>query len=321
MSATAVRFHDQHVDEAGPSFGDGVIAGLSRERKRLSPKYFYDERGSRLFEAICRQPEYYLTRTEEGILASAAEEIAAIVGPESLLVELGSGASRKVRLLLEAVRPRRYLGIDISRDFLLESTRRLAADYPWLEVHAAWADFSRRLRLPSGVAGRRVVAFFPGSSIGNFSPREAEAFLAGLRRALPAGSGVLIGVDLIKDRRILEAAYNDAAGVTAAFNLNLLARMRRELGAAVEVGAFRHLAFFNAPAARIEMHLVSEQRQAITLDGQRFAFEPGETLHTENSCKYSVAGFQALAARAGYRSRTVWCDDEALFSVHYLSSD
>lgn len=318
--STAVQFHDQHPGEAGPSFRDEVIQGLGATPKALSPKHFYDERGSRLFEAICELPEYYLTRTEEGILSRAADEIAARVGPDSLMVELGSGASRKVRLLLEAMRPRRYLGMDISRDFLLQSTRRLAADYPWLEVHAAWGDFSRRLELPPGLEGRRVVAFFPGSSIGNFTPPEAEAFLARLRRALPPGSGALVGVDLVKDQGILEAAYNDAAGVTAAFNLNLLARMRRELGAAVEMDAFRHRAFFNAPASRIEMHLESRQRQAITLDGQRFAFEEGETLHTENSCKYSVAGFQALAARAGYRSRAVWCDDEALFSVHYLSS-
>ncbi|MDI5983284.1 L-histidine N(alpha)-methyltransferase [Halomonas sp. M4R5S39] len=319
--SSAVRFHDQHVDAAGPSFRDDVIAGLSLERKRLSPKYFYDERGSRLFEAICRQPEYYLTRTEEGILAAAAEEIAALVGPESLLVELGSGASRKVRLLLEAMRPSRYLGVDISRDFLLQSTRRLAADYPWLEVHAAWADFSERLRVPAGVEGRRAVAFFPGSSIGNFAPAEAEAFLARLRQALPPGSGVLIGVDLVKDRRVLEAAYNDAAGVTAAFNLNLLERMRRELGASVEPGNFRHRAFFDAAASRIEMHLVSQCPQTLVVDEHRFAFARGETLHTENSCKYSREGFQALAGRAGYRSSVVWSDAEGLFSVHYLSSD
>ncbi|WP_280548069.1 MULTISPECIES: L-histidine N(alpha)-methyltransferase [unclassified Halomonas] len=319
--STAVHFHDQHVEGAGGTFRDDVIQGLGATPKALSPKYFYDERGSRLFEAICEQPEYYLTRTEEGILAGAAAEIAALVGPGALMVELGSGASRKVRLLLEAMRPRRYLGMDISRDFLLKSTRRLAADYPWLEVHAAWGDFSRRLALPSGVEGRRMVAFFPGSSIGNFTPAEAEAFLSRLRRALPPGSGVLVGVDLVKERGLLEAAYNDAAGVTAAFNLNLLERMRRDLGAAVEVDAFQHRAFFNAPASRIEMHLVSRQRQAIILEGQRFVFEEGEALHTENSCKYSVAGFQALAARAGYRSGAVWCDDQALFSVHYLAND
>ncbi|MEQ6916266.1 L-histidine N(alpha)-methyltransferase [Halomonas aquatica] len=319
--STAVHFHDQHVEGAGDSFRDDVIKGLGRSPKALSPKYFYDEQGSRLFEAICEQPEYYLTRTEEGILAGAAAEIAALVGPDTLMVELGSGASRKVRLLLEAMRPSRYLGVDISRDFLLQSTRRLAADYPWLEVHAAWGDFSRRLNLPPGVEGRRVVAFFPGSSIGNFTPAEAEAFLSRLRRALPPGSGVLIGVDLVKERRLLEAAYNDAAGITAAFNLNLLERMRHELGAEVEVDTFRHQAFYNEAASRIEMHLVSDRRQGILLDGRRFAFEEGETLHTENSCKYSVEAFQALAERAGYRSSAVWSDDQALFSVHYLSGD
>lgn len=318
--STAVRFHDQHGEETESSFRDDVIAGLGRFPKALSPKYFYDERGSLLFDAICRQPEYYLTRTEEGILAAAAEEIAALVGPESLLVELGSGASRKVRLLLEAMRPTRYLGVDISRDFLLQSTRHLAADYPWLEVHAAWADFSQRLHLPAGVDGRRVVAFFPGSSIGNFAPAEAEAFLAELHRALPPGSGVLIGVDLVKDRAILEAAYNDAAGVTAAFNLNLLERMRRELGASVEPSRFRHRAFFDAQASRIEMHLVSDCRQTLVLDQHRFEFAPGETLHTENSCKYARDDFQALARRAGYRPRAVWSDDDELFSVHYLAS-
>lgn len=318
--STAVRFHDQHGEETESSFRDDVIAGLGRFPKALSPKYFYDERGSLLFDAICRQPEYYLTRTEEGILAAAAEEIAALVGPESLLVELGSGASRKVRLLLEAMRPTRYLGVDISRDFLLQSTRHLAADYPWLEVHAAWADFSERLHLPAGVDGRRVVAFFPGSSIGNFAPAEAEAFLAELHRALPPGSGVLIGVDLVKDRAILEAAYNDAAGVTAAFNLNLLERMRRELGASVEPSRFRHRAFFDTQASRIEMHLVSDCRQTLVLDQHRFEFAPGETLHTENSCKYARDDFQALARRAGYRPRAVWSDDDELFSVHYLAS-
>lgn len=318
--STAVRFHDQHGEETESSFRDDVIAGLGRFPKVLSPKYFYDERGSLLFDAICRQPEYYLTRTEEGILAAAAEEIAALVGPESLLVELGSGASRKVRLLLEAMRPTRYLGVDISRDFLLQSTRHLAADYPWLEVHAAWADFSERLHLPAGVEGRRVVAFFPGSSIGNFAPAEAEAFLAELHRALPPGSGVLIGVDLVKDPAILEAAYNDAAGVTAAFNLNLLERMRRELGASVEPGHFRHRAFFDVQASRIEMHLVSECRQTLVLDQHRFEFAPGETLHTENSFKYACDDFQALARRAGYRPRAVWSDDDELFSVHYLAS-
>ncbi|EPC02099.1 hypothetical protein L861_04910 [Litchfieldella anticariensis FP35 = DSM 16096] len=315
----AVRFHDQHVVEAQTSFRDAVIAGLSATPKSLSPKFFYDRRGSLLFESICQQPEYYLTRTEECILVDASDEIAALVGPDSLLVELGSGASRKIRLLLEAMRPSRYLGIDISRDFLLESTRRLAADYPWLEVHAAWADFSRRLALPDGIAGQRTVAFFPGSSIGNFEPPAAQAFLARLRQVLPDGSGVLIGVDLVKDRAVLEAAYNDAAGVTAAFNLNLLERLHRELGVEVEPENFDHLAYYNEAESRIEMHLVSRCRQTLRLEEGHFALEEGERLHTENSCKYSIAGFQALAKRAGYEPTAVWTDPRHLFSVHYLS--
>ncbi|MFG6157598.1 L-histidine N(alpha)-methyltransferase [Halomonas sp. 1390] len=314
----AVHVHDQHVGGAQDTFRDDVIHGLAAAPKALSPKHFYDARGSRLFEAICAQPEYYLTRTEEGILAAAVDEIAALVGPDTLLVELGSGASRKVRRLLEALRPSRYLGVDISRDFLLQSTRRLAADYPWLEVHAAWGDYSAGVRMPPSLAGRRAMAFFPGSSIGNFTPAEAEAFLSRLRRALPPGSGVLIGVDLVKARDRLEAAYNDAAGITAAFNLNLLERMRHELGAEVELAAFAHRAVFNEAASCIEMHLVSRRRQAIVVDGRRFAFAAGETLHTENSCKYRLEDFQALAARAGYRSGAVWLDDQALFSVHYL---
>jgi dimethylhistidine N-methyltransferase len=185
-------------------------------------------------------------------------------------------------------------------------------------VHAVWADFSRRLTLPQGVSGGRAVAFFPGSSIGNFEPAAAEAFLAGLHRLLPTGSGLLIGVDLIKHRDILEAAYNDAAGVTAEFNLNLLERLRDELGAELDPAGFRHVAFYDAAATRIEMHLESRRDQTIHLGGRDFFFEAGETLHTENSCKYSVDGFQALARRAGYAPTAVWTDPQALFSVHYL---
>jgi len=316
----AVCFHDQLRDETQESFLEAVVKGLSAKPKSLSPKFFYDRRGSELFEQICQQPEYYLTGTEEHILVQSLEEIAELAGPESLLLELGSGASRKIRLLLEKLRPNGYLGVDISRDFLLESTRSLAADYPWLDVHAVWADFSRRMNMPQGVSGRRTVAFFPGSSIGNFEPAEAEGFLLGLNQMLPADSGLLIGVDLIKDPAVLNAAYNDAAGLTAAFNLNLLERMRRELGAELDPAQFRHHAFYNVQAARVEMHLVSDGHQSIRLGEQRFEFASGETLHTENSCKYSISGFQALARRAGFQPEAVWTDSNQFFSVHYLSS-
>jgi len=316
----AVRFHAQYREDDESSFHDAALAGLGRQPKALSPKFFYDRRGSELFERICEQPEYYLTRTEEAILAEAADEITELAGPDSVLLELGSGASHKVRLLLDALHPKGYLGVDISRDFLLDSTRSLAADYPWLDVHAVWADFSRRVVIPEGVAGRRTVAFFPGSSIGNFDPAAAEAFLGGLRAILPPDSGLLIGVDLIKDRRILDEAYNDAAGYTAEFNLNLLRRMRQELGATVDPAQFNHLAYYNEEEARVEMHLVSQCAQVVRLGNTRFSFAPHERLHTENSCKYSLEGFQALAKRAGYSPEAVWTDPRGLFSVHYLST-
>lgn len=315
---TVVRFHDQHSPAQAGSLCAELLEGLAARPKYSSPKFFYDRRGSELFDAICQQPEYYPTRTEEAILHAAAADIAEVVGRDATLVELGSGASRKVRLLLEALHPACYLGVDISRDYLLDSTRRLAADYPWLEVHAACADYSRPITWPEGLAGERPVVFFPGSSIGNFTPEEAEGFLHGLGELLPAGGGLLIGVDLIKGRAILDAAYNDAAGMTAAFNLNLLLRLRDEFGAELEVEAFRHLAFYNERDARIEMHLVSRQDQAIRVAGERFAFEEGETLHTESSYKYSIAGFLALAGRAGFTARAHWTDAESLFCIHYL---
>lgn len=316
-----VRFHAQHQEESRASLHQSVIEGLSGTPKALSPKFFYDHRGSELFEQICMQPEYYLTRTEEAILTEVAPEIGRLAGPEALLVELGSGASRKIRLLLETLRPQSYLGVDISRDFLLESTRILAADYPWLDVHAVWADFSQRMALPEGFGGRRLVAFFPGSSIGNFTPDEAEGFLRNLHAILPRGSGLLIGVDLVKDPAVLNAAYNDAAGITAEFNRNLLYRLREELGMVVAPEQFEHLAFFNEAESRIEMHLVSVCDQWVTLGEHRFAFREGERLHTENSYKYSATGFAALAERAGFPPASLWTDAQDLFGVYYCVAD
>ena len=316
---TAVRFYDhQPAESSSLTMREEVLEGLRAPQKFCSPKYFYDQRGSELFEQICQQPEYYLTRTEEAILATAMDEIAALAGKNATLVELGSGASRKVRLLLEQMEITSYLGIDISRDFLLESTRKLAADYPWLEVHAACADFCQRITLPEALDERPLVGFFPGSSIGNFSPTEAGDFLAGLHTTLPEGSGLLIGVDLLKDPAILEAAYNDGAGVTAEFNLNLLGHLERELGASLDPERFVHRAVFNSKHHRIEMHLVSTMAQVITVAGETFRFQEGESLHTENSYKYSIDGFKALARRCGFISRAVWTDREKKFSVHYL---
>lgn len=320
MNSPEIHFHNQLAEDGLPTMAEEVLAGLTSRPKYCSPKYFYDHKGSELFEQICELPEYYPTRTEERILRRAMPEIAELAGKQATLVELGSGASRKVRLLLESLSVQCYLGVDISREFLIDSTRRLAADYPWLEVHAACADFTRGLALPDAINPQRLVAFFPGSSIGNFTPEAAERFLISLRRCLPSGSGLLIGVDLLKDRDILEAAYNDAEGITAEFNLNLLERLRRELGFTGQRAGFRHRAFFNERRSRIEMHLESRHPQLLSLNTRTIRFREGESIHTENSYKYTVPGFQRLARRAGFPSRRVWCDAQWLFSVHYLIS-
>ncbi|MHB1140686.1 MAG: L-histidine N(alpha)-methyltransferase [Sulfuricaulis sp.] len=317
MNRRAVRFYDEQPAPA--TMLEEVLQGLAARPRRIAPKFFYDERGSRLFDAICELPEYYPTRTEMGILESAASEMARLAGPDATLIELGSGASRKIRLLLEAMRPRRYLGIDISREFLRQSVERLAGDYSWLEVHAACADFMQDFELPAAAGEGKKLAFFPGSTIGNFEPHEAASFLQRVRRLIQPDGALLIGVDLKKDPAILNAAYNDSAGLTAQFNLNLLARLRDELGAEVDPRGFRHRAFYNAGRGRVEMHLVSRRAQDIRLGGQRFHFAPGDGIHTENSYKYSVDEFHALARGAGLRPRQAWLDDARLFSVHYLS--
>lgn len=316
MMEQRVRFYDEQG--AAATMQEEIMHGLAGRPRRISPKYFYDERGSRLFDAICELPEYYLTRTEAGILDSCAAEVARMIGPDATLIELGSGASRKIRLLLEAIRPRSYLGIDISREFLQQSVERLAHDYPWLEIHAACADFMQDIKLPEGTAGEKRLAFFPGSTIGNLEPHEAQAFLQRVRQMVQPDGALLIGVDLKKDPRILQAAYNDSAGVTARFNLNLLHRLRDELDAEINPRGFRHQAFYNAEHGRIEMHLISRFAQTISLCGRRFHFQAGESIHTENSYKYSPSEFHAIARAAGLHPQRVWTDAAQLFSVHYL---
>ncbi len=316
MRQRLVRFYDEQPPPT--TLRDEVLQGLAARPKRLAPKFFYDERGSRLFDAICELPEYYPTRTEMAILESCAGEVARLAGPDCSLIELGSGASKKIRLLLEALRPRQYLGIDISRAFLLESVQLLARDHPWLEVHAACADFTQDQDLPDCPGSGRKLVFFPGSTIGNFEPRDALAFLQRVRRSIQPDGALLIGVDLKKDPQILHDAYNDSQGVTAAFNLNLLERLRAELDAELAPENFRHRAFYNAARGRIEMHLVSRRAQEIRVLGKRFRFEAGESIHTESSYKYSVEEFHALAHRAGLQPRQVWLDSAHLFSVHYL---
>ena len=303
------------------AFARDLAAALAHRPHSISPKYFYDERGSQLFDRICELPEYYPTRTEVAILTAHAREIAACMGPRAEIVEFGAGSLRKVRLLLDALdRPARYLPIDISGEHLAGAAAVLQRDYPGLQVQPVVADYTQRMLLPASLpgAGQRV-GFFPGSTIGNFTPDEAVQFLAVTAQVLRGGA-LLLGVDLVKDPAILHAAYNDAQGVTAEFNLNLLARANRELGARFDLDQFFHSAFYNAPRQRIEMHLVSRRRQQVALGGRSFELEEGESLHTEHSHKFTVAGLRDLARRAGFRPGPVWTDDERLFSVHWLQA-
>jgi L-histidine Nalpha-methyltransferase len=296
-----------------------VLAGLSAGRKTLPCKYFYDERGSALFERICELDEYYPTRTELGILRRHVGAMAAALGPRCLIVEYGSGSSTKTRLLLERLDdPAAYVPVDISREHLLRSAAALAARYPRLRVIPVCADFTRPFGLPGVRGALRRVAYFPGSTIGNFAPADARSFLAHVARQCGSGGALLIGVDLRKSRAILEPAYDDARGVTAEFNRNLLRRINSELGADFDPSAFDHRAFWNTDEGRVEMHLVSRREQQVRLAGRPFRFARGETIHTENSYKYDLAGFAALASAAGFEVERVWTDDAPLFSVQLL---
>jgi dimethylhistidine N-methyltransferase len=297
-----------------------VIEGLSQPQKALPPKYFYDAEGSRLFDRICRLPEYYPTRAELALTRRHLADIARFAGRGCELIEYGSGESLKTRLLLRALRPSVYVPVDISHSALAGAARHLSRDFGWLHIFAVVGDFSQPLRLPvfRARAGRRRVVYFPGSTIGNLTIQGAQAFLAMSRAQVGAGGAMLIGVDLKKDANVVHAAYNDARGVTARFNLNLLARINRELGADFDLRCFRHYAFYNAPLGRVEMHLVSLARQSVRIGRHRFGFDRGETIHTENSCKYSVEEFRALAAEAGFKGARLWLDRQGLFSLHGL---
>jgi L-histidine Nalpha-methyltransferase len=318
MADAAIGFHDLAPSEE--NFRDAVFAGLGHEQKTLPCKFFYDARGSALFEAICEVPEYYLTRTELAILEASAGEIASLVGPHCRLVELGSGASIKVRILLRALEaPVAYVPVDISRDWLRDAAAQLAADFPDLPVIAVCADYTKSFALPPlpGPRGKRL-GFFPGSTIGNFEPEAVVRFLRHCAELLGPEGEMLIGADLKKDPAILEAAYNDRAGTNAAFNLNLLARINRELDGDIAVDHFRHLAFYNPDAGRMELYLESLAAQSATIAGRRFEFAAGERIHTENSYKYAIPEFHALASRAGFLPVHTWTDAQQLFSVHYF---
>jgi L-histidine Nalpha-methyltransferase len=316
------RTPDVHdLAPARARFRADVLRGLRRPHKRLPCKYFYDGAGSHLFDRICELPEYYPTRTELALLRAHAPAMAQCLGPNCLVVEYGSGSGVKTRLLLDALdRPAAYLPVDIAREHLERSAGELAAEYPGLKVLPVCADFTRPFALAPGTppAARRAV-YFPGSTIGNFGPRAARRLLRGMARLVGPGGAVLIGVDLKKDPRVLEAAYDDATGVTAEFNKNLLTRINRELGADFRPDRFGHHALYNPTYGRIEMHLISHRRQVVQMAGERIDFAEGEGIHTENSYKYTVRGFQDLAAGAGLRARQVWTDDRRWFSVQYLT--
>ncbi len=311
-----VTFHGSAVP-AG-NFHQDVVAGLALAGKAIPPKYFYDARGSELFEAICALPEYYPTRAEIALTQEHIGEIAAFAGEGAELIEYGSGASVKIRILLEKLRPAVYVPVDISESALRGAASQLSAEFPWLDIRAVVGDFGRPLAIPAFSGRGRKVVYFPGSTIGNLTREESLAFLHMTRGQVGPGGAMLVGVDLKKDPNVLHAAYNDAQGVTARFNLNLLSRINAELGGDFALERFAHYAFYNAPMGRIEMHLSSLERQVVNIGSYRFAFARGETIHTENSCKYAVEEFQALAAQAGFRGEKVWMDRERLFSLHGL---
>ena len=305
-------------DEATAVFADDVIGALGQHPKRLSPKYFYDAAGSELFEQITVLPEYYPTRTELGILRNRGAEIAAIIPKGAALVEFGAGATTKVRLMLQHCAFDAYVPVDISGDFLKQQANGLRKDFPKLAVHPVTADFTAPFALPEEIKDLPKVGFFPGSTLGNFEPQEAAAFLRTAREILGRGAQMIIGVDLEKDERVLYDAYNDSAGVTARFNLNVLVRINRELGGNFDLSAFTHRSIYNRDRHRIEMHLISRKAQSVRVLGHNFSFRPGESIHTESSYKYSLERFTALARAADWKVRESWTDKAAMFSVHAL---
>jgi dimethylhistidine N-methyltransferase len=304
--------HDQRVAE--------ILEGLGEPQKRIPPKYFYDERGSRLFDAICELPEYYLTRTETAILATHGAEIAAAIGSDALLIEYGSGSSLKTRLLLDRLpRLAAYVPVDISRSYLAACAQALANDYPRLRVLPVCADFTQPFRLPTEVRDLpRRVAFFPGSTLGNFAYADAVALLALMRSAVGAAGGAVIGTDRVKRTDVIEAAYDDAQRVTAAFNRNVLVRLNREFDADFDVDAFTHEAPWVEAQQRIEMRLVSRESQSVRVAGEQFEFEAGEYILTECCHKFTPQRIAALAAEAGWTIRRTWNDPALQFDVHYL---
>ena len=322
MPAIAPKADNVFFEDQQPAPSDSraeLLAGLKLPQKQINPKYFYDARGSELFEKITQLSEYYPTRTERTILIDNAAEIAECCGSDCVLIEPGSGSSEKVRLLLDALRPVAYVPVDISAEFLYESALKLGREFPWLKVNAICADFADQWQVRTELPPGRRVVFYPGSTIGNMDPQDAQVFLSDLRQWVGGDGGVLVGVDLHKSENVLNAAYNDSEGVTAEFNRNILNAVNILTGANFSPQGYSHRAFYNKELKRIEMHLVSKESQTIKINGSTVEFREGESLHTENSYKYSLESFTALCNAAGFTCQQSWLDEEKLFSVHYLT--
>ena len=316
--AHEIELHDQK-----PVLADAraeIERGLSTDPKSLSPKFFYDQRGSALFEAITDLPEYYLTRAELSILRSHGDEIAEAIGDNVCLIEYGSGSSTKIRVLLESCHPSAYVPVDISREYLLHSSRRIADAYPWLRVCPTCADYTAPFGLPASTVGWTRGAFFPGARLGNFEPADAKKFMQGVRKVVGKEGWLLIGVDTKKDESVLNRAYNDPGGVTAEFNRNILRHLNERFGANFDAEAFEHSARYNRLKGRIEMYLVSDSQQDVRVGGETFRFAPGEQLHTENSYKYDLDQFVALAEATGFRQHETWVDADHQFMESLLKA-
>ena len=313
-----VSFHDFQPELE--SFREAVFEGLSHKQKQIPPKFFYNETGSALFESILEQPEYYIPAKEREMLCRYSDEVAKLIEPDAVLIEPGSGSCEKVQLLLEPLLPSAYVPMDISADFLLQSAYGISQKFPWLNIYAACLDFTQEMILPHGVPQGRRIVFIPGSSLGNFDPLEIPIFLRSIHQLVGKGGGLLVGVDRKKDRSILNAAYNDEAGITAAFNLNLLDRINNEIDGTFNPDNFEHYAYYNDQLGRIEMHLVSLDDQHVSISGRSFHFHKGETIHTENSYKYDPEEFVNLAYTGGFKHHKTWSDHDAYFSMYFFEA-
>jgi len=316
-SPQGVYFYDYNIEVDDQQ--KEILDGLKSHPKRISPKYFYDQAGSSLFETITTLPEYYPTRCEIEILKNQRAAIKQSVGKSCVLIEYGSGASTKIRLLLDAIKPVAYVPLDISKDFLYESALALRRDFPWLEIHATCLDYRKPASIPKSIeyAGQKV-AYFPGSSLGNFSPQEQASFLQGVRQTVGDQGALIIGLDRVKDTAVLNAAYNDKQGITAEFNRNILNHINQISDSQFEPSQFSHRAFFNDQHKRIEMHLVSELDQMVQIYGERILFKKGETITTEYSYKFSDEGFVEFAREYGFECENIWQDEKQYFSLFYL---